>query len=152
MPPISALREACFPSVHREGAGLRGRGGDVQGGHGVELGGGGKDSTKREHDNHHSMKYEDKYYKKTWCRIHLCFQLGFGSAYCGLSMQQCKDMGINADKGLGLYTVCSGGLVFSPNGLLKLVFKKETGQINVSMGVPQVLPGFWRSHMRRGRV
>jgi hypothetical protein len=29
-----------------------------------------------------------------------------------------------------------------------LVFKKETAQINVSMGVPQVLPEFWRPHMR----
>jgi hypothetical protein len=31
------------------------------------VGGGGKDSTKRkrEHDNHHSTTYEDKYDKKT---------------------------------------------------------------------------------------
>jgi len=40
--PISALPESCFPSVHGDGAGLRGRGGDVQGGHGIEVGGGGE--------------------------------------------------------------------------------------------------------------
>ena len=36
--PISALREACFPSVHGDGAGLCGRGGDVQGGLGIKVG------------------------------------------------------------------------------------------------------------------
>jgi NAD(P) transhydrogenase len=68
--------------------------------------------------------------------------MGVWIAYYGLSMQQCKDMGINADKGLGLYAECLRGLVFSPNRLLKPVFEKKNGQINVSMSVPQVLPKF----------
>ncbi len=54
------------------------------------------------------------------------------AAYYGLSTQQCKEMGINAGEGVALYAECLRGLVFSPNGLLKIVFDKENGQI---MGV-----------------
>jgi len=54
------------------------------------------------------------------------------ASYYGLSSQQCEEMGIDAGEGVALYSECLRGLVFSPNGLLKLVFDKETGQI---MGV-----------------
>ena len=54
------------------------------------------------------------------------------AAYYGLSTQQCKEMGINAGEGVALYAECLRGLVFSPNGLLKLVFDKDSGLI---MGV-----------------
>ncbi len=51
------------------------------------------------------------------------------AAYYGLSSQQCKEMGINAGEGVALYAECLRGLVFSPNGLLKLVFDKDCGLI-----------------------
>eukprot|EP00984_Skeletonema_dohrnii_P007689 scaffold2802_cov127-Skeletonema_dohrnii-CCMP3373.AAC.4 len=51
------------------------------------------------------------------------------AAYYGLSTQQCKDMGIDAAEGVALYAECLRGLVFSPNGLLKLVYDKSNGQI-----------------------
>jgi len=54
------------------------------------------------------------------------------ASYYGLSTQQCKDMGIDAGEGVALYAECLRGLVFSPNGLLKLVFDKSNGRI---MGV-----------------
>ena len=54
------------------------------------------------------------------------------AAYYGLSSQQCKEMGINAGEGVALYAECLRGLVFSPNGLLKLVFDKDSG---TSLGV-----------------
>lgn len=54
------------------------------------------------------------------------------ASYYGLSLQQCEEMGINAGEGVALYAECLRGLVFSPNGMLKLVFDKENGQI---MGV-----------------
>ena len=54
------------------------------------------------------------------------------AAYYGLSTQQCKEMGIDAGEGVALYAECLRGLVFSPNGLLKLVFAKGSGLI---MGV-----------------
>jgi NAD(P) transhydrogenase len=38
-------------------------------------------------------------------------------------------MGIEAGEGIALYAECLRGLVFSPNGLLKLVFQKSTGRI-----------------------
>ena len=38
-------------------------------------------------------------------------------------------MGIDAGEGIALYAECLRGLVFSPNGLLKLVFQKSTGRI-----------------------
>ena len=54
------------------------------------------------------------------------------AAYYGLSTQQCTDMGINAGEGIALYSECLRGLVFSPNGLLKLIYNKANKQI---MGV-----------------
>lgn len=54
------------------------------------------------------------------------------ASYYGLSTQQCKDIGIDAGEGVALYAECLRGLVFSPNGLLKLVFDKSNGRI---MGV-----------------
>eukprot|EP00536_Pseudo-nitzschia_multiseries_P009896 jgi/Psemu1/319743/estExt_fgenesh1_pm.C_2880005 len=51
------------------------------------------------------------------------------AAYYGLSVDQAKDMGIEAGEGMALYSECLRGLVFSPNGLLKLVFQKSTGQV-----------------------
>jgi len=51
------------------------------------------------------------------------------AAYYGLSTQQCKEMGIDAAEGVALYSECLRGLVFSPNGLLKLVYDKSNGQI-----------------------
>ena len=54
------------------------------------------------------------------------------ASYYGLSTQQCQEMGINAGEGVALYAECLRGLVFSPNGLLKLVYDKDNGQI---MGV-----------------
>ena len=54
------------------------------------------------------------------------------ASYYGLSTQQCQDMGIDAGEGVALYAECLRGLVFSPNGLLKLVFDKDNGRI---MGV-----------------
>jgi len=51
------------------------------------------------------------------------------AAYYGLSMSQAKEMGIDAGEGISLYAECLRGLVFSPNGLLKLVFQKSTGRI-----------------------
>lgn len=51
------------------------------------------------------------------------------AAYFGLSKSQAMDMGIDAGEGMALYAECLRGLVFSPNGLLKLVFEKATGRI-----------------------
>jgi len=51
------------------------------------------------------------------------------AAYYGLSTKQAEDMGIDAGEGIALYAECLRGLVFSPNGLLKLVFQKSTGRI-----------------------
>lgn len=51
------------------------------------------------------------------------------AAYYGLSLAQAKQMGIEAGEGIALYAECLRGLVFSPNGLLKLVFQKSTGRI-----------------------
>ena len=51
------------------------------------------------------------------------------AACYGLSLQQAKDSGIDADVGAANYTECLRGRVFSPNGMLKLVFSKPTGQI-----------------------
>ena len=51
------------------------------------------------------------------------------AAYYGLSLTQAKEMGIDAGEGIALYAECLRGLVFSPNGLLKLVFEKLTGRV-----------------------
>lgn len=51
------------------------------------------------------------------------------AAYYGLSSQQAADLGFNVTEGISLYAECLRGRVFSPNGLLKLVFEKESGRI-----------------------
>lgn len=51
------------------------------------------------------------------------------AAYYGFTSQQAKDRGINAGEGMALYAECLRGRVFSPNGLLKLVFDKGSGRI-----------------------
>jgi NAD(P) transhydrogenase len=51
------------------------------------------------------------------------------AAYFGLSSQQAEEMGIEAGEGIALYAECLRGRVFSPNGLLKLVYNKKTGRI-----------------------
>mmetsp|Transcript_17471 Transcript_17471/g.42908 ORF Transcript_17471/g.42908 Transcript_17471/m.42908 type:complete len:604 (+) Transcript_17471:103-1914(+) len=51
------------------------------------------------------------------------------AAYFGLSVQQAKESGIDAGEGIALYAECLRGRVFSPNGLLKLVFEKPAGRI-----------------------
>jgi NAD(P) transhydrogenase len=47
------------------------------------------------------------------------------AAYYGYTAQQAKACGINAGEGIALYAECLRGRVFSPNGLLKLVFDKD---------------------------
>ena len=51
------------------------------------------------------------------------------AAYYGFSSQQARDRGIDAGEGMALYAECLRGRVFSPNGLLKLVFDKSSGRI-----------------------
>jgi NAD(P) transhydrogenase len=51
------------------------------------------------------------------------------AAYFGLSLDQAKSMGMDAGEGIALYSECLRGRVFSPNGLLKLVFEKPAGRI-----------------------
>ena len=51
------------------------------------------------------------------------------AAYYGLTTQQAKDRGIDAGEGMALYAECLRGRVFSPNGLLKLVFEKPSRRI-----------------------
>jgi NAD(P) transhydrogenase len=51
------------------------------------------------------------------------------ASYFGLSTQQAKEFGIDAAEGIALYAECLRGRVFSPNGLLKLVFEKPSGRI-----------------------
>jgi NAD(P) transhydrogenase len=51
------------------------------------------------------------------------------AAYYGLSIQQAKERGIDAGEGMALYAECLRGRVFSPNGLLKLVYEKPAGRI-----------------------
>lgn len=51
------------------------------------------------------------------------------ASYFGLSTQQAIEMGIDAKEGIALYAQCLRGLVFSPNGLLKLVFDQSNGVI-----------------------
>lgn len=51
------------------------------------------------------------------------------AAYYGLSTQQAKERGIDAGEGIALYAECLRGRVFSPNGLLKLVYEKPAGRI-----------------------
>ncbi len=52
------------------------------------------------------------------------------AAYYGLTKDQAeKLLGIQAGEGIALYAECLRGRVFSPNGLLKLVFEKPAGRI-----------------------
>lgn len=51
------------------------------------------------------------------------------AAYYGYSLQQAREQGYNAGEGMALYAECLRGRVFSPNGLLKLVYDKGTGKI-----------------------
>lgn len=51
------------------------------------------------------------------------------AAYFGFTTEQAKERGINAGEGMSLYAECLRGRVFSPNGLLKLVFDKDSGRI-----------------------
>lgn len=51
------------------------------------------------------------------------------AAYYGLSLQQANDSGIRAGEGIALYSECLRGRVFSPNGLLKLVFDRDGGRV-----------------------
>ena len=51
------------------------------------------------------------------------------AAYYGLTKDQAKSRGINAGESMALYAECLRGRVFSPNGLLKLVFERPTGRI-----------------------
>ena len=50
-------------------------------------------------------------------------------AYFGLSKKQADSIGYEADEGLALYKQCLRGVVFAPEGLLKLVFEKGSGRI-----------------------
>lgn len=63
----------------------------------------------------------------------LAFPVGIWSspeaAYYGLSLQQAQGSGIDAAEAIALYAECLRGRVFSPNGLLKLVFEKPAGRI-----------------------
>lgn len=51
------------------------------------------------------------------------------AAYFGLSKQQAEENGIETGEGVCLYAECLRGRVFSPNGLLKLVFEKASGRV-----------------------
>ena len=51
------------------------------------------------------------------------------AAYYGLTLDQAKSRGIDAGEAIALYAECLRGLVFSPNGLLKLVFEKPAGRV-----------------------
>jgi len=50
-------------------------------------------------------------------------------AYFGLSKKQAEEFGYEADEGLALFKQCLRGVVFAPEGLLKLVFEKGSGRI-----------------------
>jgi len=45
------------------------------------------------------------------------------AAWYGLSITQAEELGIPAKEGMALYAECLRGQVFSPNGLLKIVFE-----------------------------
>lgn len=51
------------------------------------------------------------------------------ASFFGLSTQQAKEYGIDAGEGIALYSECLRGVVFSPNGLLKLVFDRADKHI-----------------------
>ena len=51
------------------------------------------------------------------------------ASYYGLTLPQAIEMGLDAAESIALYAECLRGRVFSPNGLLKLVFEKPAGRI-----------------------
>jgi NAD(P) transhydrogenase len=51
------------------------------------------------------------------------------AAYYGFTVPQATKQGIDAGEAIALYAECLRGRVFSPNGLLKLVFDKANGCI-----------------------
>lgn len=51
------------------------------------------------------------------------------ASYFGLSAQQAQENGINVGEGIALYSECLRGVMFSPNGLLKLVFDRSDNSI-----------------------
>jgi NAD(P) transhydrogenase len=51
------------------------------------------------------------------------------ASYYGLSVQQAKERSMDCGEGMALYAECLRGRVFSPNGLLKLVYEKQSGRI-----------------------
>ncbi|KAL7568880.1 hypothetical protein ACA910_015530 [Epithemia clementina (nom. ined.)] len=52
------------------------------------------------------------------------------AAWYGYTLEQAKDSGYeNAGEGMALYVECLRGRVFSPNGMLKLVYDKTTSRI-----------------------
>ena len=52
------------------------------------------------------------------------------AAWYGYSMQQAKESGYeNVGEGMALYVECLRGRVFNPNGMLKLVYDKDTNRI-----------------------
>mmetsp|Transcript_49615 Transcript_49615/g.67625 ORF Transcript_49615/g.67625 Transcript_49615/m.67625 type:complete len:607 (-) Transcript_49615:430-2250(-) len=50
-------------------------------------------------------------------------------AYYGLTKEAAEKKGIDAEEGLAKYTGCLRGRVFSPDGLLKLVFQRDSGVV-----------------------
>ena len=50
-------------------------------------------------------------------------------SYYGLTMQQASESNIQCDESIALYSQCMRGLIFNPNGILKLVYDKTNGRI-----------------------
>jgi len=50
-------------------------------------------------------------------------------AYYGLTKEAAEKKGMDVEEGVAKYTGCLRGRVFSPDGLVKLVFNKESGVI-----------------------
>jgi NAD(P) transhydrogenase len=51
------------------------------------------------------------------------------ASYYGLSVAQAEERGVECGEAMALYAECLRGRVFSPNGLLKLVYEKPAGRI-----------------------
>ena len=74
--------------------------------------------------------------------------------YYGLTKKAAIEKGFDAEEGVASYDACLRGRVFAPDGMLKLVFDKETRRILVLMGFLLIL-GVWnlrRFAMRPARV
>jgi pyruvate/2-oxoglutarate dehydrogenase complex dihydrolipoamide dehydrogenase (E3) component len=50
-------------------------------------------------------------------------------AVYGLTLQQASELSIQCDESIALYSQCMRGLIFNPNGLLKLVYDTTNGRI-----------------------